>query len=81
MNDRIRSDLNASQTTKESLSRAADKLSQMTPSSERKAATLANPHHWASPSRRGKVRPAILLWALGVPIPLVIIFLLLRSCS
>jgi hypothetical protein len=31
-------------------------------------------------ARPGKVRPAILLWALGVPIPLVLLFLLLRSC-
>ena len=28
----------------------------------------------------GKVRPAILLWALGVPIPLVLLFLLIRGC-
>jgi len=29
----------------------------------------------------GKVRPAILLWALGVPIPLVILILVLtRGC-
>ncbi len=31
--------------------------------------------------REGKVRPAILLWALGVPIPLVLLFLLIRSCT
>lgn len=30
--------------------------------------------------RRAKVRPAILLWALGVPIPLILLFLLLRGC-
>lgn len=30
--------------------------------------------------REGKVRPAILLWALGVPIPLILLILLLRSC-
>jgi hypothetical protein len=28
----------------------------------------------------GKVRPAILLWALGVPIPIVILVLLFRGC-
>jgi hypothetical protein len=29
----------------------------------------------------GKVRPAILLWALGVPIPLIILMLVLtRGC-
>lgn len=31
-------------------------------------------------SRPGKVRPMILLWALGVPIPLILLLLLLRSC-
>jgi hypothetical protein len=29
----------------------------------------------------GKVRPMILLWALGVPIPIVLIILLVRGCS
>jgi hypothetical protein len=28
----------------------------------------------------GKVRPALLLWALGVPLPLVLIVVLLRGC-
>ena len=31
-------------------------------------------------SQSGKVRPAVLLWALGVPIPLILLVLLLRSC-
>ena len=31
-------------------------------------------------SRAGKVRTGILLWALGVPIPLVLLFLLVRGC-
>lgn len=31
-------------------------------------------------TRSGKVRPMILLWALGVPIPLILLLLLLRSC-
>ena len=35
------------------------------------------PGRWA---RAGKVRPMILLWALGVPIPLVLLIVLLRSC-
>jgi hypothetical protein len=30
--------------------------------------------------RVAKVRLAILLWALGVPIPLVLLVLLIRSC-
>lgn len=37
------------------------------------------------PSRRraarpGKIRPMILLWALGVPIPIILILLLMRGC-
>ncbi len=31
-------------------------------------------------SRPGKVRPMILLWALGVPIPIIVILLLMRGC-
>ncbi len=31
-------------------------------------------------SRAGKVRPVILLWALGVPIPILIVVLVIRSC-
>ena len=30
--------------------------------------------------RAGKMRPAILLWALGIPIPLILLFFLLRGC-
>lgn len=30
--------------------------------------------------RDGKVRPMILLWALGVPIPLILLILLVRGC-
>ena len=34
-----------------------------------------------SPSESGRVKPAILLWALGVPIPIVILILLFsRGC-
>jgi len=33
---------------------------------------------WA---RAGKVRVGVLLWALGVPIPLVLLFFLLRGCT
>ncbi|MBY0261707.1 MAG: hypothetical protein K2Q20_05155 [Phycisphaerales bacterium] len=32
------------------------------------------------PARTGKARTGILLWLLGVPIPLIIGFFLLRSC-
>lgn len=28
----------------------------------------------------GRVKPAILLWALGVPLPLILLFLLIRGC-
>lgn len=31
-------------------------------------------------ARAGKVRPVILLWALGVPIPILIVVLVIRSC-
>jgi len=35
----------------------------------------------AAPRRRwGKVRPVILAWALGVPIPIILIVLLIRGC-
>jgi hypothetical protein len=29
----------------------------------------------------GKVRPMILLWALGIPLPIILIIWLLRGCS
>lgn len=41
---------------------------------------VRNDHRTRWPARDGKIRPAVLLWALGVPIPLVLIFLLIRSC-
>ena len=31
--------------------------------------------------RAGRVRPMILLWALGVPIPLILIILAIRGCA
>jgi len=31
-------------------------------------------------SRPGKARTGILLWLLGVPIPLIILFFLIKSC-
>lgn len=31
--------------------------------------------------RSGKVSMGILMWALGVPIPLILIFMLVRGCS
>lgn len=31
-------------------------------------------------SRPGKVRHGILLWLLGVPIPLILLFFLIRGC-
>lgn len=30
--------------------------------------------------RSGKMRPMILLWALGVPIPIILVILLIRGC-
>ncbi len=31
--------------------------------------------------RAGRVKPALLLWALGVPIPIVLLVLLFRGCG
>jgi hypothetical protein len=31
--------------------------------------------------KAGRVKPALLLWALGVPLPIVLIVLLFRGCS
>jgi hypothetical protein len=31
--------------------------------------------------RAGRVKPILLLWALGVPVPLILIVLLIRGCS
>jgi len=28
----------------------------------------------------GKMRPAVLLWALGIPLPIVLLVLLFRGC-
>lgn len=39
----------------------------------------ASGHH-ARGHRAGKVRVGVLLWALGVPIPIILILLLIRSC-
>lgn len=36
--------------------------------------------HLSMSSKAGKVRPGILLWALGVPIPLILLFWLMRGC-
>jgi hypothetical protein len=30
--------------------------------------------------RSGKVRPMVLLWALGIPLPIVLIIALMRGC-
>ena len=32
-------------------------------------------------TRRGEVKWAVLLWAIGVPLPLVLIVALMRGCS
>jgi hypothetical protein len=34
-----------------------------------------------SESKSGKVRPGILLWALGVPIPIILLILIFRGCA
>lgn len=37
------------------------------------------PH--AANSRPGKARTAVLLWLLGVPIPIIILIMLIRGCA
>lgn len=39
--------------------------------------TPAERQRW---SRSGKIKPMILLWALGVPIPIIIVIFLVRGC-
>lgn len=36
---------------------------------------------WQRIRSAGKVRPMVLLWALGVPIPILLIIFLARGCS
>ena len=36
--------------------------------------------HDASSARSGKLRSGILLWLLGVPIPVILLIFLLRGC-
>lgn len=31
--------------------------------------------------RSGRVKPALLLWALGVPLPIVLIVMAIRGCA
>lgn len=31
-------------------------------------------------SRPGRVRPMMLLWALGIPLPIVLVIMLIRGC-
>lgn len=31
--------------------------------------------------RSGRVRPMILLWALGVPLPIILIIMMVRGCA
>jgi hypothetical protein len=33
-----------------------------------------------SRGEKGKVRTGVLLWALGVPLPLILLFVLFRGC-
>lgn len=32
-------------------------------------------------ARDGRVRPMLLLWALGIPLPIILIILLMRGCA
>ena len=38
------------------------------------------PGRSSTAGRKGKVKTGILLWALGVPIPFILLFVLLRGC-
>ncbi len=40
----------------------------------------AAPRPLSSRWRSAKVRWAVLLWAIGVPLPLVLLFVLIRGC-
>lgn len=31
-------------------------------------------------SEKGRVKPLILMWALGIPLPIILIILLFRGC-
>jgi hypothetical protein len=31
--------------------------------------------------RAGRVRPMILLWALGIPVPILLVIFLIRGCA
>jgi hypothetical protein len=41
---------------------------------------MSAPRPISNPSDAGRVRPMILLWALGVPIPIILVILLIRGC-
>ena len=45
-----------------------------------KAIPVASGQPGGTLNRPGKVRAGILLWALGIPIPLILLFLLIRGC-
>lgn len=40
----------------------------------------ANPIAFRKWSRPGKVRQGLLLWLLGVPLPFILLFFLIRGC-
>ena len=46
-----------------------------------RVATDVNPHRKQTRySRPGKIKGALLLWLLGVPIPLILLFFLIKGC-
>jgi hypothetical protein len=49
-----------------------------TPSRSSAFPTLSKAHRLY---QAGKVRTGILLWALGIPLPLILLFLLFRGCA
>lgn len=48
---------------------------------ESRVPTPVNPHRKQTRySRPGKIKGALLMWLLGVPIPLILLFFLIKGC-
>lgn len=52
-----------------------------TPALATKDPSVPPPAHIDAPGRSGRVNWTILLWAIGVPLPLVLIVALMRGCT
>lgn len=59
----------------------SDQTNSRTSNARSSLATLASQiDQFTSQKRRGKARTAILLWLLGIPLPLILVFFLIRGC-